>query len=161
MAAPYTFSFTTAGTAAKVQDLVYETDVSAGNISGWIFDSSTATLKSASGSPYPSALQPLQMIVSPNGQFLYAVMGNQPPGIRGSNCFNFNSQVISYTIDHSSGALTEQQQITLNGFCAQTSAAIDPKGLYLYVGESDGGGSAGMIYVLILDNTGTMSLIAG
>lgn len=160
MAQPYSFSFTTAGTATQVEDLLYESDVSAGTLSGWVADLSTGTLTATPGSPYSTGLEPVQMIPSPNGAYLYAIMGDQPPGVRGSNCFNFNTQVISYTVDHSTGALTRQQTLDLNGFCAPTGGAIDPTGHFLYVGESDGS-SAGLIDVLSLGSGAQMTLLAG
>ena len=163
MAAPYTFSFTTAGggITLQAQDLVYETDVQMGTILGWTFDPGSSTLTTIPGSPFSSHLQPMQMIESPDGNTLYVIMGQQPPGLRGSNCFNFTTQILSYAIDHITGALTEQQTVNLNGYCAQTSGAIDPAGHYLYIGESDGGGDAGMIDVLSLGNAGQMTLVPG
>lgn len=161
MAAPYTFTFITAGATVQAQDLVYETDVSAGTILGWVFDPAGGTLTQAAGSPFASRLEPLQMVLSPNLDTLYAIMGNQPPGLRGTNCFNFTTQVISYAVDHATGTLTQEQVINLNGYCAANSGAIDPLGHYLYVGESDGGGSSGMIDVISLGNAGQMTLVPG
>ena len=160
-ASGYFFSFTTAGTSTQVQDLIYEADISPGSISGWIFDLATGTLTPASGSPFPAGLEPVQMIPSPDRQTLYVVMGNQPPGIRGVNCFNFNTQVFSYAVDHSTGALNEENRLALNGFCAQTSAAIDPTGHFLYVGQYTGDGSSGVIDTIGLTSGGAMSLAAG
>ncbi len=161
MAAPYKFSFTTTPGPDQGGELVYESNQTDGTISGYIFDSNTGKLTSAPGSPYSSGVQPYQMVVSPSRDFLYAVMGQQPPGVHGANCLDINTQVISYAIDHNSGALTQVQQISLNGFCAFTGLAIDPAGHFLYVGETDSTDSAGMIDVLSLGNTGKMTLVSG
>lgn len=162
MVAPYIFSFTTAGTSAAAEDLVYETDVQQGTILGWVFDSATGTLTQIPGSPFPTGSEPLQIIVSPNDDFLYVLMGEQTPGVRGANCLNVNAQVYSYAIDHLSGALTQVQQVSLNGFCAtQQSGAIDPMGHFLYVGERDSTSSTGLIDVLSLGSKGQISLISG
>lgn len=167
MASPYIFSFTTAGGTSggggqQAQDLVYEDDQLNDFINGWIFDAASGTLTQASGSPAITDQGPFQMLVSPNHNFLYAVMEQEQPTVRGSNCLNAPTEVISYSIDHSSGALTLIQRINLNGYCGGENAAIDPAGKFMYIGESDQTGSSGMVDVLSLDaTTGKMSLVAG
>lgn len=159
MALFYGFSFTTAGTSTQIQDLIYEADVSPGAISGWVFDLATGGLTQASGSPYPAGLEPVQMIPSPDRQTLYVIMGNQPPGIHGANCFDFNTQVFSYAVDHSTGALIEENRLALRGYCASASSVIDPTGQFLYVGESTSQttGGSGLIDILSLTSGGQMS----
>ena len=161
MSAPYTFSFTMAGGVAATRDFVYVTDQEPSAISGWDFDSVPGTLTTMPGEPYPSGLQPYQMIAGPHRDFLYALMGEQPPSLRGTNCLNFNTQVVSYAIDPITGALTQVQQVTLNGFCSTTGMAMDPAGQFLYVGETDAVDISGMVDVLRLDATGKMTLVAG
>lgn len=153
------FTFTTAGTSTQIQDLIYEADVSPGAISGWVFDEATGNLTQASGSPYPAGLEPVQMIPSPDRQTLYVIMGNQPPGITGVNCFDFNTQVFSYAVDHSTGALIEENRLALRGYCASASSVIDPTGQFLYVGESTSltTGGSGLIDILSLSTGGQMS----
>jgi hypothetical protein len=157
----YSFSFTTAGSPPQVQDLLYEADPTLGTISGWIADIYNAKLTPIPGSPFPSGLEPVQMIPSPNGSTLYVIMGEQPVGVRGSNCFAFNAQVYSYSINHTTGALTQESQLTLNGFCAQMSSAIDPTGHFLFVGQSSGSGSSGLVDAISLSSAGQMALVTG
>ena len=161
MAAPYTFSFTTAGGVATTEDFMYVTDDYAGNIRGSVFDSVAGTLVAMPGQPYPSGAQPYQMLASPHRDFLYVLMGEQPPSFHGTNCLNFNTQVFSYAIDPVSGALTQVQQVTLNGFCSTTGLAMDPAGQFLYVGETNSVDVGGMVDVLSLDTMGKMTLVAG
>lgn len=92
MPAAQAFTFTTAAVVvAPLEDLVYEADVTTGTISGWIYVPSTGAVSQVSSGP--SGLEPVQLIPSPDRSTLYVVMGNQPPGVRGSNCLNFNTQV--------------------------------------------------------------------
>ncbi len=161
MTKAYTFTFNTAG-GGSTADLVYESNQTVGQINGWIFDPGAGTLMTASGSPAGADIGPDQLLVSPDRKFLYAIMAGQEPGVRGSNCFDFNAEVIAYSIDHASGALTQIQKLTLNGFCAGTGAAMDQTGQYLYVGETDQTGSTGFIDSLKLDTTtGMMTMVTG
>ncbi|HKO10881.1 MAG TPA: Ig-like domain-containing protein [Acidobacteriaceae bacterium] len=168
MKAPYTFTFTTAspssngGGGSQPQDLVYMTNQLQDTVLGWIFDSASGKLTAASGSPANTDQGPYQLVVSPNGNFLYAIMAQQQPSVRGSVCTNAPTEVIAYSVDHSSGALSLVQRINLNGFCSGDAAAIDPAGRFLYVGETDQTVSTGMVEVLSLDSTtGKMSLVSG
>lgn len=169
MKAPYTFTFTTAspssnggGGNSQAQDLVYMSNQYEDTLLGWTFDSASGKLTSASGSPVYTDQGPYQLLVSPNRNFLYAVMAQQQPTVRGSVCTNAPTEVVAYSIDHSSGALSLVQRINLNGFCGGDAAAIDAAGRFLYVGETDQNVSAGMVDVLSLDSTtGKMSLVSG
>ena len=161
MTKAYIFTFTTAG-GGSTADLVYESNQTVGQINGWIFDPSAGTLTTASGSPAGADIGPDQLLVSPDRKFLYAMMAGQEPGVRGSNCFDFNAEVIAYSIDHTSGALTQIQKLPLNGFCAGTGAAMDPTGQFLYVGEIYQATSGGFIDSLKLDaTTGMMTMVTG
>ena len=167
MKAPYTFTFTTAspssnGGGSQTQDLVYMTNQYEDSILGWVFDSSTGKLTQTAGSPYITDSGPFQILVNPNHNVLYAIMEQEEPTVRGSNCNLAPTEVISYTIDHSNGSLTLDQRISLNGVCAGSGAAIDPAGRFLYVGEGDATTSVGKVDVLSLDaTTGQMTLVPG
>lgn len=165
MTTPYVFSFTTAGSIggggnSSGGDLVYESNQYQDQINGWVFDFSSGTLSPASGSPALTDSGPTQLLFSPNHNFLYALMSQLEPTVRGSNCTNAPTEIIAYTVDHASGALSLLQRISLNGTCGKE--AMDPAGHFLYVGETDAVESGGKIDVLSLDsNTGRMSLVPG
>lgn len=168
MTSPYVFSFTTAGASSggggvqQTQDLVYEDNQLNDYINGWIFDASTGALTQASGSPAITDQGPFQLLVSPNRNFLYAVMAQEQPTVAGSVCTNTPTEVIAYAIDHATGALTLVQRINLNGYCGGGAATIDQAGKFMYVGETNQNLSSGMIDVLSLDaTTGKMSLVSG
>ena len=161
MLAALAFIFTTAAVVVPpLQDLVFEADVTTGTISGWIYTPSTSSIQQASSGP--SGVGPVQLIPSPDGSTLYVVMGNQPTGVRGSNCLNANTQVYSYAVDHTTGTLAQENILTLSGFCPSgASAAIDPLGRFLYVGEVDATASTGLIDNISLTTGGHMSLVSG
>lgn len=166
MTSPYVFTFTTAGGSSgggnQPQDLVYEDDQLNDVINGWIFDPSVNTLNQASGSPAIADQGPYQLLASPNGNFLYAIMAQAQPTVRGSVCTNAPTEVIAYSIDHATGALTLLQRLNLNGYCGGYTAAMDPAGKFIYAGEVDQNDASGMIDVVSLDaTTGKMSLVSG
>jgi len=166
MTSPYVFTFTTAGGNSgggnQPQDLVYEDDQLNDVINGWIFDPNANTLTQASGSPAIADQGPYQLLASPNGNFLYAVMAQAQPTVRGSVCTNAPTEVIAYAIDHATGALTLLQRLNLNGYCGGYTATIDPAGKFIYAGEVDQNDATGMIDVVSLDvTTGKMSLVSG
>lgn len=169
MKTPYTFTFTTAsasssggGGSSQPQDLVYMTNQYQDTLLGWIFDSSTGKLTSAPGSPAITDNGPFQLIVSPNHNYLYAVMSQVQPTVRGAACTNAPTEIIAYAIDHSTGALSLLQRINLNGYCGGETAAIDATGRFLYIGESDQNLSSAMVDVLSLDSsTGRMTPVSG
>lgn len=167
MTSPYVFTFTTAGAASggggqQAQDLIYEDDQLNDVLNGWIFDPNSASLTQASGSPTVTDQGPYQLLVSPNGNFLYAVMAQAQPTVRGSVCTNVPTEVIAYSIDHAEGALTLLQRLNLNGYCGGYTATMDAAGKFIYAGETDQNDASGMIDVVSLDpNTGKMSLVSG
>ena len=161
MTSAYTFIFSTEGGGSTAK-LVYQSSQRRNEINGWIFDPSTGTLTAASGSPtYTNAPGPTQLLVSPDRKFIYTIISGQQPGERGSICSMFATSVISYSIDHASGALTQIQTLPLNGNCADSNAAMDPTGQFLYVSESSTmSSSAKFIDSIKLDtNTGMMTLV--
>jgi hypothetical protein len=159
MPAPQAFVFTTAAIVTQLQDLVYEGDVTGSTISGWIYTPSTNAVSQVSTTP--SGLEPLQLIPSPDRNTLYVIMGEQHVGVHGSNCFDFNTQVYSYAVDHTTGTLAQESILTLPGFCAGATAAIDPLGRFLYVGLVDATASAAAIDTVSLTSGGQMSLAPG
>ena len=160
MPAAQAFTFTTAAlVVAPLQDLVYEADVTTGNIYGYTYTPSTNAVTQASTGP--SGLEPVQLIPSPDRNTLYVVMGEQPVGVHGSNCFDFNTQVYSFAVDHTTGTLAQESTLTLSGYCAGATAAIDPLGRFLYVGEWDATYSGGLIDTVNLTTGGQMSLASG
>jgi 6-phosphogluconolactonase (cycloisomerase 2 family) len=159
MPAAQAFTFTTAAVVTQLQDLVYEADVTTGTISGWTYVPSTNAVSQVTTTP--SGVGPTQLIPSPDGSTLYAVMGNQPTGVRGSNCLSANTQVYSYAVDHTTGTLAQENILTLSGFCPGASSAIDPLGRFLYVGEVDATASTALIDTVSLTSGGQMSLVPG
>ena len=159
MPAPQAFIFTTAAIVTQLQDLVYEADVTTGTIYGWAYTPDTNAVSQVSTGP--SGLEPVQLIPSPDRNTLYVIMGEQPVGVRGSNCFDFNTQVYSYAVDHTTGTLAQESILTLPGFCAGATAAIDPLGRFLYVGLFDATASSTAIDTVSLTSGGQMSLASG
>jgi 6-phosphogluconolactonase (cycloisomerase 2 family) len=159
MPAAQAFSFTTAAVVVPLEDLVFEADVTTGTISGSIYTPSTNSIQQASSGP--SGVGPVQLIPSPDGSTLYVVMGDQPVGVRGSNCLDGNTQVYSYAVDHTLATLRQESIIILSGFCPGASAAIDLLGRFLYVGEVDATASTALIDTISLSANGQMSLVSG
>lgn len=157
------FFLTATAIAATIPntEFVYVADAASGTISAFRLSTATGALTKVTGSPFHSGVGPGPLVASPQGTFLYAVMTEQTPGVRGSNCNDFNAEVHVYAINRSSGALTQVQILTMPGFCA-FGVTISPEGNSLYVAMSSPDGSTGLIGEYHINATsGKLSAVSG
>ena len=129
-----------------------DTSASAGGIWGFTINSSTGSLTTISGSPFPTlnGLNPDGLVIHPSGKFLYSAIP-------------YGNSVEAFTIDPTSGTLTEMpgSPFTLGGtgdFPVAFSIAQDPAGKFLYaLGSEDG-----RIYGFTVDaNSGALTPATG
>jgi 6-phosphogluconolactonase (cycloisomerase 2 family) len=76
-------------------DFLYATDLNAGNVAGFVFDSSSGKLTPVPGSPFPAGNTPVHAARDDLGKFLYV-----------SNLNDSAGGISAYTIDQNTGALT-------------------------------------------------------
>jgi 6-phosphogluconolactonase (cycloisomerase 2 family) len=97
------------------------------NISVFSINSSTGALTQLPNSPFPVRLPPLNMQLTPSGNFLYVTASG---GQAGSN----NGSIIGFSVN--AGALQLLTPITNADGVNPNGLAIDPKGAYLYVANT-------------------------
>ena len=129
-----------------------DTRASAGGIWAFTINSSTGSLTTIAGSPFPTfnGLNPDGLVIHPSGKFLYSAIP-------------YGNSVEGFTIDPNSGKLTEMPDspFALGGvgaFPVAFSIAQDPAGKFLYaLGSEDG-----RIYGFTIDpNSGALTPAAG
>lgn len=142
---------TTPPPTTTVHDLSYVTNQLSSNISGYSFDGSNTA--ATPGSPYIADFGPGPILANASGTLIFAVMEQQAPTERGSNCFNAPAEVISYSVDQTSGALTLVQRLTMQKFC-EYGAAIQGNSLYL-IGKDQS--PENWLEVVTFDSSGHMT----
>jgi 6-phosphogluconolactonase (cycloisomerase 2 family) len=111
------------------------------SISGFSVNPSSGELTSL-GQPFSvGALSPLDLVISPNGAFIFAIGGQ--------------SQVARMSINAATGALTRGPTTTINFATGASCVAIHPTGSHLYVAAS--GAPAGFIQVFSVDGAGVLT----
>jgi 6-phosphogluconolactonase (cycloisomerase 2 family) len=111
------------------------------SISGFSVNPSSGELTSL-GQPFSvPALSPLDLVISPNGAFIFAIGGQ--------------GQVARMSINAATGALTRGPTTTINFSTGASCIAIHPTGSHLYVAAS--GAPAGFIQVFSVDSAGVLT----
>jgi len=127
---------------------VYVANENSADVSAYTINSSTGALTEITGSPFASGTYPYSVTVDPTGKFAYVANGG----------FMDAGTVSAYTINSSTGALTE---ITGSPFAAGTysfSVTVDPTGKFAYVVNE----SSDDIYAYTINSsTGALTEITG
>jgi 6-phosphogluconolactonase len=123
---PVSLAIDSAGHFLFVANQGTQINPASGTIS--VFSIQDATLTEVSGSPFPSAIPlassgtgPSGVAVTPDGKFLY--VANQ-----------FDATVTKYSVDTTSGALTQGASVPVG--TAPSAVAVTPDGGFLYVANS-------------------------
>jgi 6-phosphogluconolactonase len=128
-----------------------DTSASTGGIWAFTISSSTGSLTTIAGSPFPTlnGLNPDGLVIHPSGKFLYSAIP-------------YGNSVEAFTIDPTSGTLTEMPgspfKLGVGAFPVAFSIAQDPAGKFLYaLGSEDGN-----IYEFTVDaGSGSLTPVAG
>lgn len=99
-----------------------------GVIFAYAIERITGELTPVSGSPFSSGYQPVSLTVDPTGRFVY-VTNSGSGGIDSSN-------VRAYSIDQSTGALTETPGSPFLAGAFPLSVAVEPSGRFAYVADN-------------------------
>lgn len=114
---------------AAAQQFVYTANFGDGTISGFSVNPVNGKLTEVPGSPFGAGVGPAPITHSPDGHFLYVALLNQ---FLGGPCGTNFAELISYSIEPHTGALTLINDVTLPDFCP-TDVITDPSGEFVYV----------------------------
>jgi len=114
--------------AAAQREFIYTANFADNNVSGFSLNHGNGKTVEVPGSPFRSGVGPASITHSPDGRFVYAVMSSQ---FLGRPCGFNNGELISYSVNPRTGALTMIDDIVLSGICS-TGVAIDPTGNFVY-----------------------------
>lgn len=115
-------------TQASAQEFIYTSNFADNNISGSALNTTTGKATDVPGSPFGTSEGPVNMTHSPDGHFLYVAIKGQEFG---RPCGFNNGELISYSVDPGTGALTEVDDEILSGVCSG-GIALDPSGEFIY-----------------------------
>lgn len=97
-----------------------------GSVQGYTIDSTSGALTPISGSPVPTGPNPTSIAIDPSGKFVYVANDDYPlPG-----------NVLGYTINSSTGALTPIPGSPFTAGAEPVSVAVDPSGRFVYVANN-------------------------
>lgn len=114
--------------AAAQREFIYTANFADNNISGFSLNSGSGKAAEIPGSPFRSGVGPASITHSPDGRFVYAVMSSE---FLGRPCGINNGELISYSVNPRTGALTMIDDVVLSGVCS-TGVAVDPTGKFVY-----------------------------
>jgi 6-phosphogluconolactonase len=120
------------------------------NISVFSIDGSTGLLTQLANSPFPIGLPPLNMQLTPSGNYLYVTASG---GQRGSS----DGSIVGFSVN--AGVITPlaaPNPIDSGGFNPK-GLVIDPTGTYLYAANT----SSGSVAIFTIGSSGTLSLLPG
>jgi len=118
-----------AAAQAVAREFIYTANFADNTVSGFSLNPVTGSATEVPGSPFGSGSGPFSITHSPDGRFLYAVMKAQ---VLGRPCGDSgNGELISYSVDPGTGALTLVDNVTLSGVCSG-GVAVDPTGQFVY-----------------------------
>lgn len=95
-----------------------------GAVAAFSIDTSTGALTRIVGSPFPSAPNPLSMVVDPTGRFVYVATRADK---------TFASTISGYAIDPATGVLSPLPGSPFPAPESAAALAVDPLGRYLYL----------------------------
>jgi 6-phosphogluconolactonase len=125
---------------------LYVTNYNTNSISGYSINTGTGALTQIAGSPFATGLagwQPNQIAVDPKGNFLYVT----------ADFLSTPGNVVVYSINASTGALTLVSNSTATGFTPQ-GIAVDPTGKFVYVANQ---GTSNVSAYMINTSTGALT----
>ncbi len=125
---------------------LYVANTQSFNISVFSIDSSTGALTQLANSPFAIGLPPLNMQLTPSGNYLYVTASGGQQSNSGS--------IVGFSV--SAGVLTSLGS-TPSGGINPNGLAIDPSGTYLYTANT----SSGSISIFAIDASGTLSPVSG
>jgi DNA-binding beta-propeller fold protein YncE len=101
-----------------------------GTVSAYTIDSTTGALTQLGNSPFLAGRAPVSVAVDPSGKFAYVA----------NECVSSNDcssgTVSAYTIDSTTGALTQLSNSPFAAGAVPFSVAVDPSGKFAYVANS-------------------------
>jgi 6-phosphogluconolactonase (cycloisomerase 2 family) len=109
------------------REFIYTTNFVDHNISGFSLNTANGKTAEVPGSPFASGVGPVSITHSQDGHFVYVVINSQ---FQGEPCGS-NGELISYSVNPHTGALTQLDDVVLSGVCS-TGVAIDPTGNFVY-----------------------------
>src|ERR1700691_5021445 len=110
------------------QEFVYTSNFGDDTVSGFSVNSATGTLTKVKGSPFPAGDGPGPLTHSPNGHFLYLTILEQSLG---GPCGNDFAQLISYSIEPTSGTLSQVGSVTMPDYCP-SDIVVDKSEKFVY-----------------------------
>jgi DNA-binding beta-propeller fold protein YncE len=130
-----------------------------GNVSAYSINGSTGALTPVAGSPFPAGPSPRSVTVDPTGQFAYVANCGIP-------CASpFPGSVSAYTIDGTTGALTEVPGSPFLAGSGSFSVTVHPTGQFGYVANcasTCGGIGPGNVSAYSIDGTtGALTPVVG
>lgn len=118
-----------AGAQDSEREFIYTANFGDDTIPGFSLNLGSGKATVVPGSPFSTGIGPVAMTHSPDGRFVYVVTNlellGEPCGDGG------NGQLISYSVNPHTGALTQLDEVVLSGLCS-SGIAIDPTGKFVY-----------------------------
>ncbi len=115
---------------SNVAGFAYVANQGSDNVSGYTIDAATGVLSEVAGSPFAAGTSPESISVDPSGKFIY--VANFGSAIASGN-------VSAYTIDASTGALSEVAGSPFAAGTQPVSVAVEPSGRFAYVANNVSG----------------------
>jgi 6-phosphogluconolactonase (cycloisomerase 2 family) len=125
----FTLAPVVASSQAVSQEFVYTANFGDGTISGFFVHPGNGKLTEVPGSPFTAGVGPAPITHSPDGHFLYVALTSQ---FQGRPCGINQAELLSYSINPHTGALTLLNDVILPDFCS-TAVITDPSGKFVYV----------------------------
>lgn len=130
---------------------LYVSNTSSDSATVFSINSTTGALSEITGSPFPAGDGPQAIAIDPTGRFAY--ISNQTLG-------SITDNISAYTIDPTTGTLTELANSPFSTTKAPSSISIDATGRYLYVTSSSIIGGFYHVSAYAIDSTsGDLSAI--
>jgi 6-phosphogluconolactonase (cycloisomerase 2 family) len=117
-----------AAAQAAQREFIYTANFADNTISGFSFNTANGKVTEIAGSPFATGVGPVSITHSPDGHFIYVGISAQ---FAGGPCGNSNGELISYSVNARTGALTQLDDVVLSGICS-TGVAVDPTGNFVY-----------------------------
>lgn len=118
----------------SLREFVYTTSFADDTVSGFSLNLRNGEATQVPGSPFATGIGPVSVTHSPDGRFVYVVINSE---FLGGPCGSNNGELISYSVDLRTGALTQLDDLVLSGICS-SGVAIDPTGKFVYAASFPG-----------------------
>lgn len=110
------------------REFVYTINFGNRNISGFSLSLENGKARQVPGSPLGAGVGPVSMTHSPDGRFVYVVDNLQ---FLDGPCGDNNGELLSFSVNLRTGALTQIDDVVLSGICS-SGVAVDPTGRFVY-----------------------------